>query len=401
MIKKVLLYVILIVFILNVSFVKLIFGLTNTGWLANLIYLFVLPIVFFHSYEKSKFIEWGYVVVMLLGLFLHEFLPVNEKFTFKDALQWTAPVVVLIASRKYKVSSIVFYGVLVFYIIHCSIAIIERILQQALFDFTFVEDFSVYTGDNEFRAFGLMEHPLQSANVTLIIMAFIMISKHIKKHFKIALLALGFLGIVSFNSRFALIVSICLLSYRFLFYNVKPTLIVISGVIIYTLFLSDIGVFIQQNSDIFGRLAEKNNLKDESSLTRLLSFNYFWNARWNLQDIVLGGRVIYLGKSEYSLENGLLLTIAWWGWIIGILKTLLELIISYKCLTIYNIKDGVIILIATWVTAFSNNNTINAFVLVFFIVSFIGFSSFEQQKLKETFRMKSLKFQKKRVKQLS
>lgn len=401
MIKKVLLYVILIVFILNVSFVKLIFGLTNTGWLANLIYLFVLPIVFFHSYEKSKFIEWGYVVVMLLGLFLHEFLPVNEKFTFKDALQWTAPVVVLIASRKYKVSSMVLYAVLAFYIIHCSIAIVERSLQQALFEYTFVEGFSVYTGDNEFRAFGLMEHPLQSANVTLIIMAFIMISKRIKKHFKIVLLALGFLGIVSFNSRFAFIVSLCLLSYRFLFYNVKPTLIVISGVIIYTFFLSDIGMFIQQNSDIFGRLAEKNSLKDESSLTRLLSFNYFWNARWNVQDIILGGRVLYLGKSELTLENGFLLTITWWGWIVGISKTLLELLISYRCLSFYNKKDRIIVLIATWLTAYSNNNTFYSFVFVFFLISFIGLSSFEQQKLKETFRMKSLKLQTNRDKELS
>jgi hypothetical protein len=380
MLKKIFVFSILLVFVINISYFKLFFGSTFIGWLGNAMYLIALPILLSSIPKKGNKVEWLYIGVMILGLVFHAFLPESEKHTIKDSLQWLFLVVLIIASQKYKAPQLLFYTLLAFFITNCVLAMVEYKLQANLFDYRYVEGFSNFTEKSEFRAFGLMEHPLQSANITLIIMSFIMISKDIKRSLKIVLLTLGTLAVLCFNSRFAIIICFCMLAYRYLLYNVKPVIAIMLGVLVYALFLSDITSFIQQNSQIFGRLAEKNNLSDDSSLTRLLSYLYFWNADWNLQNIVLGGRIIYIPGTEYSLENGVLLTISWWGWVVGILKVILELIISYLCLKNYNVKDKWIVMIACWGTAFANNNSMFTFVFAFFIISFLSIDALANQK---------------------
>jgi hypothetical protein len=380
MLKFFYIFSILVVFIANISFAKIIISPTYVGWLVNVTYILGITLLIPSIYKKGKKLEWAYIGTMLLGLLFHSFLPEEEKYPLINAIQWIFPVIIIIASRKYRPPVLFFYLLLTFFITHSVLAIIEYKLQNNLYDYSYVEGFSLYSDSKDFRAFGLMEHPLYSANVTLIIMSFIMISKDINSGLKITLLTLGTLAMLCFNSRTAMIICGCLLIYRYLLYNIKPIFIIILGVLIYALFLSDIVSFIQQNSTIFGRLAEKNNLTDDSSLSRLMSYMFFWNAGWNFQDIVLGGRIIYMPGTEYSLENGILLTISWWGWIVGVLKVILELVISYLCLKNYNVKDKWMVMIACWGTAFANNNSINTFVFVFFIVSFLSINSLAYKK---------------------
>jgi hypothetical protein len=391
--KKIFVFSLLLVFVINISYFKLVLDSTYIGWLANGMYLIALPILFSSINKKGNKAEWLYIGVMILGLVFHAFLPDSEKYTIKDSLQWVFLVVLIIASQKYKTPQLLFYTLLTFFITNCVLAMVEYKLQTNLFDYRFVEGFSNFTEKTEFRAFGLMEHPLQSANITLIIMSFIMISKDIKRSLKIVLLTLGTLAVLCFNSRFAIIICFCMLAYRYFLYNVKPVIAIILGVLVYALFLSDIASFVQQNSQIFGRLAEKNSLSDDSSLTRLLSYMYFWNAGWSLQDILLGGRIIYIPGTEYSLENGALLTISWWGWVVGILKVMLELVISYSCLKKYNVKDKWMVMIACWGTAFANNNSMFTFVFAFFIISFLSIDALaNQKKHKKTMKISQVPF---------
>ena len=277
-----------------------------------------------------------------------------------------------------------------FLVAQCILAIIEFRTQTNLFEeYSFIERYYDNFNQKEFRSYAFMVHPLSSANITIIILSFMMLSKDINWKLKMPLLILGSLAMLAYNSRTALILWLCLLVYRYLLYNMKPISIIIIGLIVYILFLNDFISFIQQNSNIFGRLAEKQGLVDESSMTRLLSYIYFWNARWNFQDIVFGGRVIYLPGTELSLENGILLTISWWGWIVGVLKVILELIISYMCLNKYSLKEKVILMIACWGTAFSNNNSVNTFVFAFFIISFFSINSLDKmQKLNNKLNIK-------------
>ncbi|MFV5702416.1 hypothetical protein ACM55F_11145 [Flavobacterium sp. XS2P12] len=380
MTKKIFVFSLILIFAINISYLNLVWDVKYIGWLINVTYLMGIPLLLSSTYKKGNKVERLYIGVMFFGMILHAILPEKEKYPVTDALQWIFLAVIVIASRKYYTPRFMFYILIAFFISHCVLAVIEYKMQMNLFDYSYVAKFNEFSAKMDFRAFGLMEHPLYSANVTLIIMSFIMISKDINWVLKILLLLLGSLAMISFNSRTATIILGCLLIYRYVLYNLKPIYIIVLGTLVYTLFLNDFTYFIQQNSNIFGRLAEKNNLTDDSSLTRLMSYFFFWNERWSFQDIVFGGRTIYMPGTEVSIENGILLTIAWWGWIVGVLKVILELIISYLCLKKYNIKDKLIVMIACWVTAFANNNSINTFVFAFFIVSFLSINSLANNK---------------------
>ncbi len=384
--KNIFIFSLILVFFFNISYFELELGPTYIGWIENATYLIALPVLLLSTYNKRNNVEQLYIMIMLLGLFFHVFLPEKGKFPISDAIQWIFLIVIIIASRKYKTPRLIFYLFVIFFIIHCTLAIIEYKLQTNLFDYSFVKDFSNFSETKEFRAFGLMKQPLQSSNITLIIMSFIMVSKDINWNLKLALLTLGTLAMFCFNSRIGIIILGCLLVYRYLFYNLKPIFIITICSLIYIFFINDFISFVVQNSQIFGRLAEKDNLTDDSSLARILSYVYFWNARWNLQDIMLGGREIHLQGSELTLENGILLTISWWGWVVGIAKVILELVISYIFINKYNIKDKVILLIACWGTAFANNNSFYTFVFVFFIISFLSISSIENRKDNNKFK---------------
>lgn len=379
--KYIFIFCTLFVFLSNISFSKLIVNPTYLGWATNCTYIIGIIFLLPNTYKKANKQEWLYIFTMILGLVLHSLLPDNKKYTIVDAVQWIFPIVILIASRKYNLPRHLFYTLLGFFIINCILAMVEYRLQKNLFDYYYVESFINFSEKNEFRAFALMEHPLYSANITVLIMLFILIDNNISWKFKSILLTLGTFALLCFNSRTAVIIWACLLIYRTLLYNLKPIYIIVLGILLYGLFLNDFISFIQQNSTIFGRLAEKNSLQDESSLTRLLSYVIFWNSRWNFEDIVFGGRVLFLPGTESSLENGFLLTISWWGWIVGTLKVLLELTISYLCLYKYSFKEKVMLMIACWGIAFSNNNSVNTFVLTFFIITFLFFSSLEKRQI--------------------
>lgn len=379
--KKIFIFCTLILFVTNISFIKLIANSIYLGWTINITYIVGIIFLLPETYKKATKKEWLYIFIMILGLVFHALLPENKKYTIVDSVQWIFPIIILISSRKYNLPRYVFYILITFFIIHCIIAIIENRLQTNLFDYSYVESLNEIYLKNEFRAFSLMEHPLYSANITVIIMSFILTSKYINWKLKSILLTLGTLAVFCFNSRTAIILWLCLLVYRTLLYNLKPIYIIVLGLLIYGILLNDLTALIQQNSFIFGRLAEKNNLKDDSSLTRLLSYFIFWNARWNFQDIILGGRILYLDGKEASLENGILLTISWWGWIVGVLKVILELVISYLSLNKYNLKEKIILIIACWGVAFGNNNSVKTFVFVFFILSCVSFDSLSKRKI--------------------
>lgn len=379
MINRIFIFCVLVVFIGNISFFK-ITATSNTyiGWLLNFTYIVGMVLLIPSTYKKGKQIEWLYIGIMLLGLILHACLPQQEKYPIANSTQWIFLIVIIIASRKYHSPRLLFYILITFFLTHCLLAIIEYKLQTNLFDYSFVENFKNFSeGSKNFRAFGLMEHPLYAANVTVIIMSFIMISKDINRVLQMMLLSLGIVAMVSFNSRAGLVICGSLLVYRFLLFNIKLIYIIVLGALVYSLFFSDIISVIKQNDNIFGRLSAKESLSDGSSLTRVLSYYFFWNTRWNFQDIVFGGRIIYMPGTDLSLENGVLLTISWWGWLVGTTKVLLELYISYMYLNKYRIKEKMIVMIACWGTAFANNNSINTFVFAFFIISFISFNSLE------------------------
>ncbi|MBN8838293.1 MAG: hypothetical protein J0I09_13605 [Sphingobacteriia bacterium] len=360
----------------NIALPFLILGSTLMGWVDNCTYLLSVFMLLPYCYNKSSKYERMYIGVMLLGFFLHLILPDNTKVLW-ESLKWMFIVFLLIIGREYILQRYVVFCFIGFFVMHCLIAALERNARSHFFDFGKIneQELNSFLDNTKFRAQGLMQHPLFAANVVLIMLSFILVNTFMNKYIRVGLLILGTYALICFNSRWAMLLWGALLLYRLFFYNSNPLIPILLGVFIYGFFLSDIVMLLQDNSQIFGRLAEKNNLEDESSATRVMSYIFFASQRWNMQDILVGGRIIYMPGTEFSLENGILLTIAWWGWIVGGLKVFLELVISFKCLQRYSLKDRSIIMIGSWGCAFGNNNSINTFVFAFLVISYLVMNS--------------------------
>lgn len=133
------------------------------------------------------------------------------------------------------------------------------------------------------------------------------------------------------------------------------------------------------NNEIFGRLNE--GVEDGSTQTRLDAFMFFAMHQWNTTNILLGGDIIYMPGSILSLENGVLLNLGYWGWIIGSLKTIMEVVISYKLLPAdFDAKTKMIIMAACWGVAFMNNNSFQPLVFSYFMFVNIAFRHINNQK---------------------
>lgn len=378
--KYIFIICVIIVLLTNISYIQLIINSTYLGWLTNITYLIGIVSLTPKIYFRVEKIEWIYISIMLLGYIFHCTDPTIQN-PLNDSIKWVFLVFLIVAGRIYRLPRQSFIILVVFFIIHWGLAVIEYIKQIHIFDYSYTENFEAFVSNTNFRAFGLMEHPLYSANITLIVLSFVVINQNINKYLKIGVIIFGSYALICFNSRAAILIWGVLLVYRLFLYNCKPILIIILGLFICILFINYQSNFIQQNLNIFGRLAEKKSLADDSSMTRISSYSLFWNQRWNFQDILIGGRIIYYPGTKTSLENGILLTISWWGWIVGVLKCVLEIIISYNCLEKYSIKDRIFVLISCWGCAFTNNNTINTFVFAFFIITFLVVNSMQYRKV--------------------
>lgn len=284
-------------------------------------------------------------------------------------------VLVAILSQDRRLKIIEYFGI-AFYIIECTLSIYERVNMMHLIDYRLVDELSATSQIMEessiFRSFSLMFHPLYNANVVTIFLSFIICNKKINVLFKYALIALGIGALWGFNSRAALLICAIIVIYRFFLYDLKIWKLFLSLSLLYILLplIYDWLLF----SGYLGRL-EEFDFTDGSSLTRIEAWNVFFEYKWTLQDILIGGRILNYGGflQEVSLENGLLLDLGYWGIIAGSIKVFGEIIISYSILRHYAFKDKMIIMIAIWGVAFMNNNSHDNFLIPMYVLSYSTF----------------------------
>ena len=112
------------------------------------------------------------------------------------------------------------------------------------------------------------------------------------------------------------------------------------------------------------------DFSDSSSETRLTAFELFFIYPWKTEDIVYGlGDWIYYPFTEIRLENGFLLNLSYWGWIVGSIKSFAEIYLTYNCLSFYSFNDKIIIMLAIWGVASLNNNMTYIMLLSFFLLA--------------------------------
>lgn len=358
----------IIAIIINISYFKILIDPKLFGWMSNFSFIAALLLVPFLIGIGSRS-SLLYVFSILIGLFFHVFF-VELKNPIFDAFRWIFLIILYTASWKYETWSVTRYLLYFFIAVHCIMAITEYSTQTNIIDFSSVEEFKNFEDIRSFRAFGLMEHPLYSANVLIIFLAFVLVSNRPSNFLRLIILSFGTFALLTFNARAAIVVWFTLLTYRFLkTYRIIGSLTVLFVVAV---ILGELPVGLVVDLGFLGRLGEVG-FSDGSSLNRAISYFVFFEENWSLTDIIAGGRVLFIPGSEFSLESGLLLTIAWWGWIIGFLKIILELVITYQALNFLKISDRYIVMTACWLTAFANNNSINTFVLFFMLLCAIVF----------------------------
>lgn len=328
---------------------------------------------------------WIYLGCMLLGYFFHR----NMKLVFESHLyelfSWCNILCLGYAlnRKNYNIKKFFFLFMIFFYIAECSICIYEKLSHAYVFNY--VTEFQATEGlasdytSGDFRAHGLLNHPLYNANVISIFMAYLLCAKHIVKKQQIALLCLGAMALWACNSRASMVVWLLIFAYRFFLYK-KNIIVIISTIIVAYIILPPLIDYVL-SMGFLGRLSSSYD-NEFSSLSRMIAFEVFANQNWTWEKIVLGGDIVYYSNTNVGLENGILLNLSYWGWIIGSLKTLLELVITWLFIRRYESGEKLIILLSVWGVAFMNNNSFQPFPFLFFLMCNAAFGYITKNNIK-------------------
>lgn len=351
-------------------------SVTISGWILNVICLCTCLFFFTrYSYLLDK-VGWLYCIALVLIIPFHYGIPTVDN-PIRDSIRWINIILLfyLYRGKNFDVKWLV-YSAFLFYILECSCCIIEKLGHFYFIDYTNADkmtatNLEAYEYDFEnFRSHGLLLHPLYNANVISIFMGYILVSTKLKRPVQISLFLLGLLAIWACNSRACIAIWLLILLYRFFLYNIKTWHLVL-GISSLCLIVPWLIEFIQES----GALGRFNlDFSDVSSETRIIAFTLFFSYPWTIENIIIGlGDWIYYPLSEITLENGFLLNWAYWGWIIGSIKSFTEIYVTYKCLPQYKLKEKLIIMAAVWGVATANNNMINISILSFFFLANITF----------------------------
>lgn len=336
---------------------------------------FVYLLFFRNILKVNKFCKY-YIVTMFIGSLLHIGLDLQTPIYY-DFFRWTTPIVLLAICQKYDNYNKIFAIIVIsFFVLECVIAIYERYTSTFLIEYIandyYDQEHELKMDFTNFRSASLLRHPLNNANFISLFLGFVLCSKSLNKICKTSLLCLGLIGLWCVNSRGAMLCWLFLMAYRFFFYSLSVKKIILICVVL--LFAIDPIMNVLNTTDIMGRL--NFEFSDDSTLTRLLSYTFFMNEDWDFYKIVAGGTILYMPGTNLTLENGFLVTLGYWGWIIGTIKALLEFALTYVCLYKYQFRDKIIILFSFWGVAFMNNNSFYPLMISLFVITYVAFNDF-------------------------
>lgn len=328
---------------------------------------------------KLPIMEKIYIYSLSIGFILHIIIGVSDFSKIGNSLFIrNAPILLLALAMQQKTKPKMFIAFFIlFFVCECGLSIYEKLTMSHFFEYDSIDDYMATTASMDdtasFRSYALMLHPLFNANTVSVCLAFILCSNHIKGIYKFLLFVLGLFALWGFNSRGAMIIWGIILLYRIILYKAKLAYTIIILIVLYFALppLVEWVLF----SGYFGRLADFD-FTDGSTLTRFEAFDAFQSEKWNFYDILAGGREFCYPGTNLILENGFLLDLGYWGIIVGSIKVICEILITYKAIKYYPIRDKIIIFFAMWGVAFMNNNSYQTWLIPIFVMACISFNSF-------------------------
>ncbi|MCQ2209471.1 MAG: hypothetical protein MJZ34_04185 [Paludibacteraceae bacterium] len=187
------------------------FSLVNNMLLAFSILLFFVSNIVIYRVDTKYCVSFSLLVLLQVGFYLVTGSD-NFKSTMSIGALFVAGAFPVNELKNKNIWKFFFFSFLCFYVIECSLAVIERVVSVNLPILRVTE--SLWEGissgeDSSFRSEALLGHPLQNALIVLTAMSFILMSK-MSVLWKYGLWFLGFLSLLCFNTRFAIVFSVLL-----------------------------------------------------------------------------------------------------------------------------------------------------------------------------------------------
>lgn len=311
------------------------------------------------------------IVLVIVRLVIGQNYAINNEFHFL-----ILPYVFFILVSLEKNKSIIFYLLLFFFVCECCLSIYEKFYSVIIFPSEIIQDQEVDNIESWlFRSNSFLGHPLNNALCVSIMMAFIIIS-NLKNFVKSFLILLGYISLLCFNARAAILIWTFLILVIIIknFRNSKFKFSIISGVVIFIA-----AIFYFYNSflhqfELGGRLLN-NGIIDGSAQTRLSVFNAFYYMDTNT--LLLGDINQYLEimrkLGAAGIENSFVVLIITYGF----LFSFLIVICLYRTINLnlvkYNKVDKYIIIIAFIVLGSTNNGLNSADPWKFYILCVASF----------------------------
>ncbi len=194
------------------------------------------------------------------------------------------PIKMEMRNEYFRTKDLVAQFILIFYVIECSIAILEFATHSHLFGWfepTYGKSILSFGESEEFRSVALMGGPLNNAMIVTIIMLFYLFDRDLPTRGKMILWVLGLTAVFAFNARMAIVVNLLgmvLFTAKGAFGKYPDSrnryllMLLATCAIVFFLYTFGLG----------GRLWETGNLvKDSSIEIRLKLFKYMWNKDWS------------------------------------------------------------------------------------------------------------------------
>ena len=378
---KYLLFVGILVYIFLTTSVAAKIGVQQVGTFSSAI-LVILFFLLFIKYDFNKLsvkfkLEFQIILSGIIIIFIKIYL--GRAKEINDAIfLLIVPMLIsiLLGMQSRRNINTIKHLIIFFYISECFISIYERVTFSNIFPMVYeVGEEQIKYFD--FRSTAFLGHPLVNALVVSIIMGFILISK-IEITIKFFYCFLGFISILCFNARAAILVWALLMTVYILKLlinknsklNVKLSILTIIPFSIYYL----IKLAVEYG---FGGRIINEKINDGSSLTRIdvyKSFSFF-----DTSDLWFGNVSNYLKFTNKldaaGVENGYIVLIINYGIPFFIIMTIFYFKLINKFLKHNNLFDKFIILTSFLILGSTNNALAGATPWNFFILCVYAFSN--------------------------
>lgn len=319
------------------------------------------------------------ILFYFIGLFF--IVVINPKTSFHFVFRLVAPIIMIctIKEKDFKFLKPAFYILILFFICNCFLSFYEKITMSYVFEISQKDEILQQQaggmlflyGDEGFRSFALIGHPLDNGNIMAFMTFIIFLTSCLNKYYKTILLLMGIASLFCFNARAALMISALLfvIITISLFREQKKNFYLASLLVVFA-------VFIVANFDVIGGRFITGSLNDDSAMVRFYSIKEFMSL--TTTEFFWGGH-----KPEFG-ENGYLMTIEMYGIFVGLLKIVFEIFFSYKAIGRSTGKiDKWVILLSLIAIGSTNNNLYYAKVFPFYLICLLFITHYSKYKRNE------------------